>query len=301
MKMKERKMFRRFFTSNLNKFSTHPAQDVKPTLNYFPTKAYKPDHWAVSYPKLSDKNFIAILNVNQTLMNVKLNPSDARGYRSIVTIIHSDMSSTLNRPYTFAEKSALQLALCVVAEAYEKSGCPIVQQQIAGNNSLSLTADGLVQIGNANEPNMLHGHIIARGNPQKSYIGNVILNGPLPNIMFNMRGDGAEEGNKSKLKWTDDGMNAVANQLSKNLYDVIKTNQSLLNNIEITQIRPSVSTSNMEEKPQPPSTMKSSTLNKKPIPPGAKTLADILTPDQMKASEQAEIETAENFKNFSAY
>ena len=200
-----------------------PQKEEKaPNVIYYPVHEYKKDHWALQFPKPTDENFIALLKMNDVLMHVKLNPTDARGYRTIVTIVAEDMTSTLNRVYSSKEKCALQLSLGLVSEAYEKAGCPIVQQQIAGNNSQSLTGDGIVQIGNEKEPNMLHGHIIVRGNPKKAYINDVVLKGPEPKELFNMRGDGLEEGNKSKIKWGEGEMNIVASIILEQIKLLIK-------------------------------------------------------------------------------
>lgn len=199
----------------------HP-QTKSNDIIYYPVSEYKRDHWALQFPKPTDENFIVILKLDNVLINIKLNSSDARGYRTIVTIVAEDMASTLNRAYTNKEKRALQTVLGLVSEAYENAGCPIVQQQVAGNNSQSLTKDGKIQIGNAREPNMLHGHIIIRGNPKNAYIGNVILNGPEPNILFNMRGDGTEEGNKSKIKWNPGEMNTIATTILEQIKLIYK-------------------------------------------------------------------------------
>jgi hypothetical protein len=199
-------------------------QDQKPKspqIIYYPVSEYKKDHWALQFPKATDDNFIAIFKINGVLINVKLNSTDARGYRSIVTLVAEDMTSVLNRSYTPNEKRALQLMLGLVGEAFENAGCCIVQQQVAGNNSQSLTIDGKIQIGNEREPSMLHGHIIARGNPTNAYIANVLLKGPNPNILFNMRGDGFEEGNKAKLKWNLEEMNIVASIILEQLKLII--------------------------------------------------------------------------------
>lgn len=222
------------------KESKEDGKDV----SYFTVSEYKKDHWALQYPKSTDTNFIAILKINDVLMHVKLNQTDARGYRTIVTIVSDDMASTLNRPYTRNEKRALQTALGLVAEAFEDAGCPIVQQQIAGNNSQSLTKDGKVQIGNEKEPNMLHGHVIVRGNPKKAYIGNVVLNGPEPNVLFNMRGDGTEEGNKSKLKWNSEDMGTVATTILEKIKGITKQ----LTDVEIISERQQVSKSQISVK-----------------------------------------------------
>lgn len=200
---------------------------------YYPVSKYKKDHWALQFPKPTDDNFIAILKIGDVLMNVKLNSSDARGYRGIVTIVAEDMASTLNRKYTAKEKRALQLVLGLVAEAYENAGCRVIQQEIAGNNSQSLTKEGKIQIGNAKEPNMLHGHIIARGNPKEAYIEKVKLNGPELNLMFNMRGNGIDDGNNSKLKWNLDEMNTIAYKI----LEQIKLIVIQFENIEIVSER----------------------------------------------------------------
>src|SRR5438105_2076541 len=93
-------------------------------LSYY-DKQYKSDHWALHILNLSDKNFVATLKINGVLIGLRLNPTDARGYRGIVRLVaneKSEMASTFNREYSFEEKLALNIALTIFSQAYENLG-----------------------------------------------------------------------------------------------------------------------------------------------------------------------------------
>ena len=195
--------------------------EAKPLLQYY-EKPYKQNHWALNAPTPSDKNFIATLKIYGVTIALKLNPTDARGYRGIVSLVSnnkSKMASTLNREYSIKEELALSTALTIFARAYKNYGM-IAQISVAGNNSQSICSDGTVQIGNEKEPSLLHGHIIGRGNPNTAYIAGVFLKGPKAGAEINLRGDGNDEGNQAKEKWNGKDMELVAAGLTK---EVIKT------------------------------------------------------------------------------
>lgn len=206
----------------------------------FYDKPYKPDHWALHAPNMKDKNFVATLKIHGVLMGLKLNSTDARGYRGIVGLVtenDSQMSTTFNRDYSIEEKLSLSIALTIFAKAYEQFGI-IAQTSIAGNNSQSVNPDGSVQIGNEKEPSLLHGHIIGRGNPDICYIANVPLRGPKAGAEMNLRGDGKDEGNTTKVKWKDEEMEIVAKNLGDGIAKILSSTPSL-ENVEVIAIRQS--------------------------------------------------------------
>lgn len=202
------------------------------------TKSYKSTHWALHIPTIADKNFIATLKINRVRIGLKLNQSDARGYRGIACLVAEDeaqLPSTFNRDYSIEEKLALTTALGIFASAYEKYGI-IAQISIAGNNSQSVNPDGSVQIGNEKEPSLLHGHVIGRGNPEMAYIGNVTLKGPKAGFEMNLRGDGSDEGNVGKENWKDDEMAVVADGLATAIGQILQSSPEL-KKIEVVSIR----------------------------------------------------------------
>lgn len=204
----------------------------------FYDKPYKDGHWALHIPTIADKNFIATLKINGVKIGLKLNQTDARGYRGSACLMadsESKMVSTFNRDYSINEKLALNAALSIFAGAYENHGI-IAQISIAGNNSQSVNPDGSVQIGNEKEPSLLHGHIIGRGNPETAYIGNVALKGPKAGSEMNLRGDGSDEGNKSKEKWKDGDMEIVAKGIANEIVKILRSSPEL-RKIEIVSIR----------------------------------------------------------------
>jgi hypothetical protein len=190
---------------------------------------YPASHWAHHMPSNDDDNFIASLEVNGVRIALKMNPTDARGYRSIVGLLPEEgqpMSSTFNRAYTFDEEDALSSGLTILAAAYKEHGMA-AQISIAGNNAQSIAANGKLVFGNKKEPSLLHGHIIGRGNPKICYIANVKLKGPNAGLEMNLRGDGAEEGNKSKEEWQDKEIEIVAATLASQVKNILANTRSL--------------------------------------------------------------------------
>jgi hypothetical protein len=161
---------------------------------------------------------------SESHMMVKLNPSDARGYRALVVLVTPsavDMPGTLNRPYSLGEKQALYRALALVAHVYESLGL-VAQTEVAGNNAHSWT-DGKLVLGTPSEPIMLHGHVLGRGDPGRAYVPGLPdfhLGGPPPGRLFNMRGDGSDAGNTRKEKWPLGAMPVLATHLRRLLWAV---------------------------------------------------------------------------------
>ncbi len=212
-------------------------QYPKNRLLYF-KNAYSDSHWAQHIPVIDDKNFIATLEIYGIKIALILNLTDSRGYRAIVRLVtdtEKNMDSTFNRKYKVEEKLALNTALCILATAYENYGM-IAQIEIAGNNAQSITENGDIQLGNEMEPALLHGHIIGRGNPGANYIENVPLRGPKAGKLFNLRGDGVDEGNKTKTNWKDNEMEIIAEALAKEVSNVLESSL-VFKGIQITSIR----------------------------------------------------------------
>ncbi|MBA2648055.1 MAG: hypothetical protein H0U75_00390 [Legionella sp.] len=169
---------------------------------------YSPDHWALDSTK--EGTCIAFVKFRDKYnYAIKLNPTDRRGYRMLVTFIgdeKSDIQSTFNRQYTTAEQKGLAEVTSLLIEIYKRIGLPIVQTAQAGNNSHSLDEQsGITQIGSTKEPSMLHTHIWGRGNPRHEYISMVPLDGPKPGEMFDMMAKTPQvPGNEKKIVWTEE-------------------------------------------------------------------------------------------------
>ena len=114
-----------------------------------------------------------------------------------------------------------------VAAEYEAEGM-VAQVEVAGNNAHSFV-DGIFAIGTTGEPGMLHGHVIGRGDPAACYAeSKSVLGGPPPGRLFNMRGDGTDDGNKSKLKWTEVDMRKFAARLARGLARQVTLGSSVI-------------------------------------------------------------------------
>ena len=173
---------------------------------------YAADHWSMELKTWDDPNLIAYAHYGDSEYAVYLNPTDKRGYRSIVNMIDSSVpGATFNRNYTSEERIGLGLVIQLVADVYSQI-VPIAQTAVAGNNSHSFDPEtGITYIGSPKEPSMLHGHVIGRGDPEKTYIGEVKLDGPVPGELFDMRGKTPEvKGNDGKVKWAKGEMEVVA-------------------------------------------------------------------------------------------
>ncbi len=165
---------------------------------------YDKDHWSLDNTK-EGTCLTFIKFKNKYNYAIKLNPTDKRGYRALITFIgedNTDIQTAFNRPYTAAEQLGLSNATSFMIEIYKKLGLPIVQTAQAGNNSQSLMDSGITQIGNEKEPSMLHTHIWGRGNPNHDFISGVPLDGPKPGEMFDMMAKTPSiMGNEKKIKW----------------------------------------------------------------------------------------------------
>lgn len=172
----------------------------------FSNVSYPTSHWAMKkfeLEKMGDSqnnNLVAIFTKNGNKNKgfaFYLNPTDCRGYRSIVRLFDNDnMGSTFNRDFTFDEQMGLGKCLQVVSHVYQQI-VPLTQVLILGNNSHSFDSnDRNVLIGTDKEPNMLHGHVIGRGDPKIEYVQGIRLHGPLPGESFDLI--------NYKIKWHTD-------------------------------------------------------------------------------------------------
>lgn len=173
--------------------------------------AYPTDHWALQPYTLEDPKVIALANYKGSEYAIYTNPTDKRGYRSIVRFVnHSDMSSTVNRDYTQQEQRGLALVVEMV-EGVFRQFAPIVQTFKAGNNSHKFDLETRTTlIGRAEEPSFLHTHIVGRGDPEAGYIEGIPLDGPVAGLNFDMMGKTpSEPGNDKKVKWHESDMAKV--------------------------------------------------------------------------------------------
>ncbi|MCI5052103.1 MAG: hypothetical protein MRY21_03075 [Simkaniaceae bacterium] len=181
---------------------------------------YSSDHWAMEVKTWEEHpGLIAKAKYENSEYTFYLNPTDKRGYRSIVTLTDScHPGSVFNRDYTPEERIGLGLFIQLVADVYSQI-VPIAQTAVAGNNSHSFNMEtGITYIGSSHEPSMLHGHVIGRGNPECAYIGEVKLDGPVPGQLFDMRAKTPEiKGNDRKVKWAKGEMQAVAARIGSEL------------------------------------------------------------------------------------
>ena len=204
---------------------------------------YADGHFALATGDKGEAWYVATVHYNKHRYMVKLNPSDARGLRAIVVLQAVDMRQTLNRPYTLGEKQGLGAVLMWVAHAYDRLGM-CAQVEIAGNNAHSFESAAVVGgggeeekkkivahfvIGNAKEPGMLHGHVIGRADPSARLPGmQNSIGGPPPGCLFNMRGDGTDDGNRSKVPWIGADMRLFAAQLAATLVSKIDGDDALV-------------------------------------------------------------------------
>lgn len=163
----------------------------------------------------------------QESYDIFLNPTDSRGYRSIVSLTAPVIASTFNREYTTKERKGLGILSLMICEVYSKI-VPIAQMEIAGNNSQWLDeSTGITHIGTPNEPCTLHAHIFGRGNPSTEYIDGCKLKGPNPWHIFDMRGTTSEiSGNDRKVPWNNDEIGQVIARLRKEIDSVRSSYES---------------------------------------------------------------------------
>lgn len=188
-------------------------------------KNYPKTHWAYTKPTPDQDDFVCIFMVKNNQFLVKINRTDARGYRTLVILIDDNMENTFNRVYTFQEMNGLLNVASIVSYAYSSLGL-ITQVEMAGNTTQKMI-DHKLSLGTNEEPSMLHAHVICRGDPDKNYIDNIPLLGPEPGIQFNMHGIGKEQGNNTRVKWRSaDDMKTVAKTLYKLICEVLDSEKT---------------------------------------------------------------------------
>ncbi|KTD23825.1 Uncharacterised protein [Legionella lansingensis] len=172
---------------------------------------YPPSHWSIDFTRAGTS--IAVITVRDKYhYSVILNPTDCRGYRTIIRYLNegnSALSSALNRPYTVSEQRGLNDVATVMTQVYEKLGL-IVQFSQLGNNSHTFDkTTGVTLHGNEEEPSMLHLHMWGRGDPKEEYIPGVPLRGPEPGLMFDLIAKTQTHPiNQHAIKWGEEELKA---------------------------------------------------------------------------------------------
>lgn len=190
---------------------------------------YAPDHWALDSTK--EGTCLAFVTFkNQYKYAIKLNPTDRRGYRMLVTFVgtaQDEIQSTFNRQYSTAEQRGLAEVTALMIAVYKKIGLPIVQTAQAGNNAHSLDEEsGITQIGNHKEPNLLHTHLWGRGNPRQHYIAGIPLDGPKPGALFDMMAKTPQvPGNEKKIGWTPEQLQKGLAVFKNNLHQYLASSE----------------------------------------------------------------------------
>lgn len=202
---------------------------VSATTHVYYEGNYSPTHWAMKRVTPDDPHFIAKAIFRSFEYTIYLNPTDSRGYRSIICLTDPiDLSKGYNRDYSPEERIGLNLLIALVTQVYAKIGLE-AQSAVAGNNSHSFDPEmGITYIGSSKEPSMLHGHIFGRGNPQGEYIEGVKLGGPIPGELFDMRGITLDvPGNDTKTKWKPGEMSLIATRIKNEIESILADYETL--------------------------------------------------------------------------
>ena len=183
---------------------------------------YPSGHWAVQPYRLEDPNVVALARYGNKEYAFYVNPTDRRGYRSIVRFINNDdMTTTINREYSREEHFGLSLVVQLVKQVYRQIQIPIVQTAEAGNNAHKFdSATRITYLGHPKEPSFLHCHIIGRGDPLTEYIDGVTLEGPEPGAEFDMSND-------TKVKWAEGQMQQVVGRLKSEIESIKQDYEAL--------------------------------------------------------------------------
>ncbi|CAF1042442.1 unnamed protein product [Rotaria sordida] len=134
------------------------------------------------------------------------------------------MISTINRDYTSTERIGLALTMALVTEAYSRI-VPIAQNAVTGNNTrLFEPKKGTVQLDIPEEPIFLHGHVFGYGDPERKYIEDVQLDGPILRILFDINASSPQESDHDKqVSWNSDEMNKVVRRLETEIENIRDT------------------------------------------------------------------------------
>ncbi|KTD61109.1 hypothetical protein [Legionella spiritensis] len=198
---------------------------------------YLPGHWALQPYVTSDPKVVALACFKRLEYAIYLNPTDERGYRSIVTLINNkDMRTVMNRDYSSLERIGLGILVQMMAQTYSRI-TPVSQTAMMGNNCHGYDSDtGTTYLGTAREPCLLHAHIMGRGNPNVAYVAGVVLNGPKPGVAFLFKSkDPNVPGNDKSVAWKKGEMEKVVRRLRLELGNI----QSAYARHGITLVMPS--------------------------------------------------------------
>lgn len=199
-----------------------------PTTISYLDYAYPKDHWSIDYTKAGTS--IATVTIRGKYhYSIILNPTDCRGYRSIIRFLNdneSDIQAAFNRPYSIAEQRGLNDLTTIMAQIYIKLGL-IPQFSQLGNNSHSYKeSSGTIQVGNEDEPSMLHLHMWGRGDPEQEYIEGVPLRGPQPGLMFDLIAKSQTiQINQYAIKWDFNELQKSLDVFKNLLADYIKSSE----------------------------------------------------------------------------
>ena len=151
---------------------------------------------------------------------IKVNPTDQRGYRCIVTVTDpQNPRLAFNRVPSPSEQAALSAGLGFMCMLFNSLGL-VGQAVIAGNNShTSLDKGQRMLAGTQKEMSMIHGHVIARGPLGSEAIPGVPWQGPFPGMEFSLR--------EGKIKHTDESAFAVVKFLHHKITTMDATTFSL--------------------------------------------------------------------------
>ena len=220
-------------------FASSFASAMKsPCIKKYFQGTYPATHWALQPYTLADPKVIALARYMNAEYALYMNPTDKRGYRSLIRLIqNNDMASTINRDYTSEERIGLNLLIALMTDTYIRIA-PIVQSAVAGNNAHALESEsGIPLLGVPHEPSFLHGHIWARGNPNGCYIEDVKLDGPIPGLNFDMmaatwqRKTNSEfelqAGNDKKVPWKSGDMEKVVARLKSEIAKIKELYEAL--------------------------------------------------------------------------
>jgi hypothetical protein len=195
---------------------------------------YSDNHWSIQPLQDSDPIFIAEFQIHESRFVFHLNPTDSRGYRGIVRLTgsdpHSDPHAVLNRPYSPYEKIDLNILLGIVGMVYESLGL-IAQMDVLGNNSHTFDAVSQeLQIGQVEEPSLLHGHVYGRGDPAYCYVPGVSLRGPMPGSILVLGGG-------LKVEWQAGEIDSVSKHMTNHLREIVDREGLLLQQYQISLVR----------------------------------------------------------------
>lgn len=190
---------------------------------------YPSDHWSMAPKVFSDDHVVGFSSYKGNEYFIFLDNRDSRGYRTFISLRNnSDPKSVMNREFTSTERIGLALTMQAVSQAFERI-VPIAQSAILGNNSHSFNPEtGVTQLGQIDEPCVLHGHVWGRGNIVKAYVENVALGGPTPGEIFELRikpHEGA--GNNQRKPWKKGEAKIVSQRISNELQQIVNEYEQL--------------------------------------------------------------------------